>query len=201
MPRRAGRPTEWTEERIRSELQTFLAGRYVWPPSDDFMAAGQAQLRNAVQRYGGVAHWAREIGVEAREHRGGGNKRWTDERIRRELEEFLADKATYPRGAEFAAASRVRLFAAISEGHGVAHWASQLGVPLRERATKLSDDEIMREVRRVIDAEWYLPNTQRLRELGYLRLAYQLRKSGGAVRFARERGLPTLQDLRLQAAA
>jgi DNA-binding transcriptional ArsR family regulator len=59
--RRAGK-RRWTPERIRAGLEQLCAGRKTWPTASEFKAAGRTDLYVAASRYGGVAHWARELG-------------------------------------------------------------------------------------------------------------------------------------------
>jgi hypothetical protein len=55
---------QWTSDRIRRELETFCANRSTWPTAREFKAAGRGDLYIAASRYGGVAHWASEVGLE-----------------------------------------------------------------------------------------------------------------------------------------
>jgi len=62
LPAREGHARRtWTPERIRSELEAFCSGRETWPSAAEFKSAGRGDLYVAVSRYGGVAHWAREL--------------------------------------------------------------------------------------------------------------------------------------------
>ena len=54
----------WTNERIRSALQEFCAGREAWPSAREFKEAERHDLYVAASRYGGVAFWAKELGFE-----------------------------------------------------------------------------------------------------------------------------------------
>jgi hypothetical protein len=54
----------WTEDRIWAELVAFCGGRQTWPTPREFREAGRGDLYVAASRYGGVAHWARALGVE-----------------------------------------------------------------------------------------------------------------------------------------
>lgn len=54
----------WTEDRIWAELVSFCNGRRTWPTPREFKEAGRGDLYVAASRYGGVAHWARALGVE-----------------------------------------------------------------------------------------------------------------------------------------
>jgi len=58
----------WTPDRIRRELETFCAERSTWPTPGEFKTAGHGDLYVAASRYGGVAHWAEELGLERIAH-------------------------------------------------------------------------------------------------------------------------------------
>lgn len=63
LPREGGgSQRQWTSERIRAELETFCTGRESWPTPPEFRKAGRGDLYVAASRYGGIAHWARELG-------------------------------------------------------------------------------------------------------------------------------------------
>jgi hypothetical protein len=53
----------WTSDRIRWELAAFCRGRSAWPTASEFKTAGRSDLYVAASRYGGVAHWASELGL------------------------------------------------------------------------------------------------------------------------------------------
>jgi hypothetical protein len=55
---------QWTPDRIRRELDMFCANRSAWPTAREFKTAGRGDLYVAASRYGGVAHWASELGLE-----------------------------------------------------------------------------------------------------------------------------------------
>ena len=54
----------WTPDRIRRELETFCADRSGWPTASEFKTAGRGDLYVAASRYGGVAYWASELGLD-----------------------------------------------------------------------------------------------------------------------------------------
>jgi hypothetical protein len=56
-----------------------------------------------------------------------GRRRWTNERIRAELEAFCASHETWPSAAEFKAAGHSDLYVAASRYGGVGFWANELG--------------------------------------------------------------------------
>jgi hypothetical protein len=64
--RRGGRKRKWTDERIRSELEAFCAANGHWPRASEFRQAGRIDLYLAASRYGGIDHWAAELGLRER---------------------------------------------------------------------------------------------------------------------------------------
>jgi hypothetical protein len=145
-PARPARPSEpsrpeqhgkrrWTNERIRAELERFCAKRKTWPSPAEFRAAGHSDLYIAASRYGGVGFWASELGFSrpgrteppTRSPVRPPSFRWTNERIRAELERFCAKRKTWPSPAEFRAAGHSDLYVAASRYGGVGFWASELG--------------------------------------------------------------------------
>jgi Transcriptional regulator DIP2311-like, C-terminal domain len=60
---------------------------------------------------------------------GGGQRHWTSDRIRAELEAFCDGRQSWPSAAEFKDAGRGDLYVAASRYGGIAHWAEALGHP------------------------------------------------------------------------
>jgi hypothetical protein len=61
-----GARRRWTTDRIRAELVTFCSGRTTWPSAGEFKRAGRSDLYVAASRYGGIGHWADELGLSRR---------------------------------------------------------------------------------------------------------------------------------------
>jgi DNA-binding MarR family transcriptional regulator len=61
-PGRKGR-RRWTQERIRTALEKFCAGRDAWPSATEFKQAGHFDLYVAASRYGGIRFWTSELGL------------------------------------------------------------------------------------------------------------------------------------------
>jgi hypothetical protein len=64
LPYEPGAQRRWTPDRIRRELDAFCADRNAWPTANEFKTAGRGDLYVAASRYGGVAHWANELGLQ-----------------------------------------------------------------------------------------------------------------------------------------
>ncbi|MGH2852150.1 MAG: hypothetical protein ACRDLP_16235 [Solirubrobacteraceae bacterium] len=144
--RSSGGVRRWSEERIRATLRGFLGSRTTWPSWPEFEAAGLRAFREALCHYGGPERWAAEMGVAlppARRPSRVPRPRpkppvsdwplWTDERIAGELAQFLHGRTDWPRHAEFVAAGRKRLYAAVLTHGGSRRWAERMGVQRVER--------------------------------------------------------------------
>ncbi|HVW46765.1 MAG TPA: hypothetical protein VHA76_06920 [Solirubrobacterales bacterium] len=57
------------------------------------------------------------------------NRRWTEERIRADLGDFLDGRVIWPSRAEFEAAGRKTLRDAITRTGGAPRWAAEFGLP------------------------------------------------------------------------
>jgi hypothetical protein len=64
LPYEPGAQRRWTPDRIRRELDAFCVNRNAWPTASEFKTAGRGDLYVAASRYGGVAHWANELGLQ-----------------------------------------------------------------------------------------------------------------------------------------
>ena len=62
VPARGGRRRKWTPERIRDELEAFCDEIGGWPRAAEFKETGRGDLYLAASRYGGIEHWAEELG-------------------------------------------------------------------------------------------------------------------------------------------
>lgn len=96
-----------------------------------------------------------------------------------------------PTRPEFEQQERNDLRVAMSRSGGTAYWAHRLGVSLRpgqEREPYLLENAL-RDARAVYEQEGLLPNTKRLRALGFHRLASFIAREGGVARFAAKHGI------------
>jgi hypothetical protein len=62
VPARGGRRRKWTPDRIRDELEAFCDEIGAWPRAAEFKETGRGDLYLAASRYGGIEHWAEELG-------------------------------------------------------------------------------------------------------------------------------------------
>jgi hypothetical protein len=119
---------QWTDERIASELAAFLAGRRDWPRHVEFVEADRKRLYQAILRHGGTRRWAKRMGAARVKRHGGSGRVWTDERIERELAEFLDGSDVWPTASDFVAAGKSTLLGAVRRHGGVARWAKRLAI-------------------------------------------------------------------------
>jgi hypothetical protein len=88
-------------------------------------------------------------------------------------------------------ANRYALWMAVRDHGGHLYWAQRLGKSLRsaQQPRDMAIDELIAQAREVIAQHGRLPNQERLRILGYARLATAVKRAGGAQRFVEEHGL------------
>jgi hypothetical protein len=113
---RSSAARRWPEQQVRAALEPFLAGRSNWPTFPEFQAAGLGLVHRQIELRGGARLWARYYGLphEPLPNRLG---TWSDNRIRRELEQFLAGRSDWPTQQEFEAGGKVTLRRAL-DGFG-----------------------------------------------------------------------------------
>jgi site-specific DNA recombinase len=119
----------WNEDRLRAALTAFLRGQETWPLCSEFNGAGLDALRRAIDSHGGVARWASEFGLERRDHRRGGQRYWTEERVHSELRGLVTARSTYPTPTQFREAGHWNLYVTIGKRWGHHYWAERLGLP------------------------------------------------------------------------
>ena len=183
---------EWTEARVRRELEQFLEGATEWPSYRDFQRAGRQHLRDRVNEFGGARLWAKRLGVPYPERKPGYAPRWTEERVRADLEEFLRGRDYWPSRLEFEAAGRAPLRDAVRRMGGPERWATEFGLPLRNLksgSTRVwTDERIEAELRRVLDGRDTWPGRRELERKGRFGLVGAVYHAPGAAYWARRLG-------------
>jgi hypothetical protein len=120
-----------TDDEIHATLVRFLDGRTGWPPYREFQRAGLKSLRDEVTLRGGAQHWARRLGVLFVAHPPGHAPIWTEQRIREELRDYLADCDEWPSRQQFERDRRKALRDAVNRTGGASRWAAELGLSRR----------------------------------------------------------------------
>lgn len=128
-PRRAPQ-TRWTDARIKADLARFVKGRTEWPPRREFYAAGLGGLYCAIRSRHTRKALAAELDLRLPQGRIYGRKRWTDEAIRRSLEEMLDGRQTWPPRHQFRDAGLGTLHRLLTETGTRDEWATLYALPL-----------------------------------------------------------------------
>jgi hypothetical protein len=127
--RRAGRRRRWTEDEIEAAARPLIERTGRWPSRAEFAAAGIESALCAMYRYEGINVWRRRFGFEPPDPpRAPTWRRWTDDRIERELRQFCAGRDHWPTESEFNAAGLRTLYHAASDHGGVDSWKRRLGL-------------------------------------------------------------------------
>jgi len=82
-------------------------------------------------------------------HESAPQRRWTPDRIRRELEAFCAKRSTWPTPGEFKSAGHSDLYVAASRYGGVAYWTKALGLERIDRSRTAATAEHTRSQSRL----------------------------------------------------
>ena len=183
----------WTRARIRHELDDFLQGATEWPSYRDFQRAGRQKLRDEVTKSGGARLWAKRLKLPYPERKPGYAPRWTEDRVRRDLEEFLVGWDHWPSRLEFEAADRKGLRDAVRRLGGPERWAAEFGLPLENlkfgSKRAWTDERIEAELRKILDGRDTWPTRRELERLGPFGVATAVAQRGGTAYWARRLGL------------
>jgi hypothetical protein len=133
-----------------------------------FQAARLGLVHRQIGLRGGARLWARDYGLprEPLPNRLGA---WSDDRIRRELTQFLAGRSDWPTKYEFDAAGKVTLRRVLDGFGGQERWASELGVRIprqRRRLHSWTDEQIEAELRRFTAGTRRRPTKREFEEAG-----------------------------------
>jgi len=141
---------------------------------------------------GGVGRGANDAGRGGSPRRGR-TRKWTDARIRRELEELLRKwpGPYFPTGPQLTALGRSQLRWAIEQYGGLGHWAREVRMPLgpRQDRTPYGLREAELDALEVIERLGVLPGFDRLKKVGKVRLgSYLQNHTAGRELFLRDIG-------------
>ena len=123
------RRTRWTDEAIEAELDRLLEGRTSWPRWSEFRDAGLLNLEHALH-YGGTRDkWMKRYGVSPPPPPP--KPRWTDERIKADLDVLLDGRESWPRWSDFRDSGLANLRNMLDRTGTHAIWARRYGVEAR----------------------------------------------------------------------
>jgi DNA invertase Pin-like site-specific DNA recombinase len=187
----------WPVARLHAELSAFVNTKSHWPGFHEFQDAGLGLLYRQMTRHGGVRRWSRELNLP----RVGETFRplWPDERIRRDLREFLAGRTVWPGQQEFRAAGKRRLREAVTASGGPERWAAEFGLTLTQwqHAERFwSDDRVERELRELTAGRRDWPSRREFIDAGKLQLYACVQRRGERMRWANRLGLEATERRR-----
>jgi DNA invertase Pin-like site-specific DNA recombinase len=125
------REPDLSENQLRSAFAPLLDQMDRWPNFRELQAAGLAHLHLHLNRHGGAQRVAERFGVPFTEGTRDLAGRWSEERIRAELKDYLADRNEWPPYKQFTADGKNALRKAVNWFGGPERWAPELGVHLR----------------------------------------------------------------------
>ena len=120
----------WSDDEIERRLRAFTAGRQRFPIPNEFFKAGERRLYEHVMLRGGGPVWAARVGLPFPQGRRREMLLWTDERVRAELEAFLAGRTAWPLMEDFKAGGQEQLRRALVRFGGMERWAAEFDLPM-----------------------------------------------------------------------
>jgi hypothetical protein len=120
-----------------------------------------------------------------------GKRPWDKKRLEAELAVFLRGRSYFPTASELEREGHHGLRYALRRLGGHVYWAKRMGLPLRPGQDRrpYGTDEARRDIAAVKERYGTVPAEQRLRDLGYPRLASFVKARGGVRAFCRQQGI------------
>jgi len=119
---------------------------------------------------------------------------WTDERIRKELRPFLADRTEWPTYREFERGGLKALRDAVTRAGGARRWARKMGVRFVRHppgyAPIWTEDRIRHDLIEYLAGRSVWPSRAEFEQDGLTHLRNAVNRTGGPDRWAAEFGLP-----------
>ncbi len=193
MSDRLRREPRWTDARVRHELEEFLDDATEWPSYRHFQRNGRQTLRDQVTRFGGARLWAARLGLPYPERKPGHAPRWTEERVRAELADFLRERSQWPSRLEFEKAGRKPLRDAVRRFGGPQRWAAEFDLPLANfklgSKRTWTPERIEHELSKVINGRGVWPSRRELATKGRTGLVGAVYYYEGTAYWARRVGV------------
>jgi hypothetical protein len=179
----------WTEVLIREALAEFLADRVEWPTYREFQRAGLRSLRNAITRHGGSQKWAGAMGIPYVEHAPGYSPIWTEDRVRRDLRDYLDGRQAWPSRQQFESDGRTLLRNAINRTGGPDPWAREFGLPRSDGRSGLrrhwTDQRIESALRKLIGSGTMWPTRSEFERAGLYSMLTAIYRHEGVAYWAK----------------
>jgi hypothetical protein len=120
-------------------------------------------------------------------------RRWSDLRIRAQLEGFTRGRTRWPDFEAFHRAGRGRLYSQVEATGGCRVWARRLGLRFREGATtrrRWTKERIRTTLSAYLEGKAVWPSRRQFVEDGFGAVRWAVNRHGGVDRWAAEFGLP-----------
>lgn len=192
---RPGYAPIWTEERVRTDLAGYLAGRAVWPSRQQFERDGLTALRNAINRTGGPDRWAAELGLARRDRLSGIRRGWTPQVVEAQLIQLIGGGTRWPSRGEFERAGLGSMLVSIYRHEGPAYWARRMNVERPPSVgghgrTVWTQERIRDELERFCAGRATWPTEREFLDAGHGALYRAASRQGGIGYWADQSGLP-----------
>lgn len=130
--------TRWTDEEILAQLEDFTESFVEWPTREEFIKHDKELLYQAIRKYGGIEHWAQQVGFVKPQDRGG--RPTTPHqtyvlRLQALIEEY-GDTAHLP-PSHWIKQKDSGLYAYIGRTGGLDKWNTDMGFSPRQRGTQI----------------------------------------------------------------
>lgn len=187
--------TDWSEQRVRTELTAATSGLDRWPTTRQFIATGHGELRKAVLYFGGAQRWAEEMGLAMVFHQRNNETAWTETTMRDAVRELAAGQDEWPTRKQFKAAGLDSLYNSIAKMGARRQLADSLELflpagPRYRPATRWTEQAIKTELDALLTGRDWYPTSDEFRAAGLGGLFQRLRRrSGGHDAVARSYGL------------
>jgi hypothetical protein len=185
----------WTEDRLRTELATYLEGRTAWPTCKAFIADGHRDLRKAIRWNGGPERWAAAMGVSLAS-RNCASQRWSYARVLEAVREFVGGSETFPTQKQFFAAGLSRLESQTRKPEVRKRLLADLGVAPPRRLHgpwRWTDERIRESLDELLEGRDTWPSPGVFAEAGLAGMHATLKRRGVLTQWAERYGFEPLR--------
>lgn len=154
----------WTEENIIKELKQVIEEIGYFPTGNKLRQMKRYNLESAIYRNGGINYYREKMGHEITKNYNG---YWTEEKIINKLEEIINDIGYFPLQKELISINTMGLLASIHRTGGLDYFRKKLGYePIYKPNGYWTGENIIKELKEVIEEIGYFPSHTELRKIG-----------------------------------
>lgn len=122
----------WDAYLVETELTSVIQQLGHMPSKTELINMGRGDLTKAIQRHGGLYYWATKLNIKPT------RERWTIEKIQQRILDHLID-GRMPTHPELNQLGCSDLSSAIIASGGFRHWATRLGLDLKNTETHIGN--------------------------------------------------------------